>query len=236
MTGGDSVEQKTRILLVEDDTQISRYLALELEHEGYVVEVFHNGADALDSFGTETYDLVLLDLMLPGLSGVEVCRRIRKKSNVSIIMVTAKDSVTDKVLGLDLGANDYLTKPFEIEELLARIRVALRRSTSVETTAEEYSIADLSMNLLSKTVKRGEIEIQLTKREFDLLQYLMENKGIVLSRESLLQNVWQWEFAGETNTVDVYIRYLRGKIDRKFDKQLIHTVRGFGYVLKDPDD
>jgi len=218
--------------LVEDDHQISRYLALELEHEGYSTLISHNGTDALNSFDKEQFDLVLLDLMLPGLSGVEVCRRIRKKSSVPIIMVTAKDSVSDKVMGLDLGADDYLTKPYEIEELLARIRVILRRTVPSEQKEEVYGIEDLTMNLLTKTVERAGKVIQLTRREFDLLKYLMENRDIVLSRESLLEHVWQWENGGETNTVDVYIRYLRDKVDRDYDKTLIHTVRGFGYVLK----
>ncbi len=226
------MEQETRILLVEDDPQIARYLELELEHEGYSIGVINNGTDALGSFSAEKWDLILLDLMLPGMSGVEVCRRIRKESEVPIIMLTAKDSVSDKVLGLDLGADDYLTKPFEIEELLARIRAALRRKVTVDQSKSEYRIADLCMNLQTKSVQREGREIQLTRREFDLLKYLIENRDIVLSRDTLLENVWQWNYAGETNTVDVYIRYLRDKIDRNFETRLIHTVRGFGYMLR----
>ena len=230
------MEQQVRILLVEDDRKISRYLSLELEYEGYFPTVVPNGADALNSFDSDKFDLILLDLMLPGVSGVEVCRRIRKKSDIPIIMLTAKDTTSDKVAGLDVGADDYLTKPFEIEELLARIRASLRRTSSESASPEIYRAGDLEMNLLTKTVERQGRPIQLTRREFELLQYLMENQGIVISRESLLENVWQWGAAGETNTVDVYIRYLRDKIDKNFSSPLIQTVRGFGYVLKNEDE
>ncbi|MBN2625311.1 MAG: response regulator transcription factor [Spirochaetales bacterium] len=226
----------TKILLVEDDVKISRYMSLELAHEGYSPTAVTNGADALEIFDSEDFALILLDLMLPGVSGVEICRRIRKKSNVPIIMVTAKDSTSDKVSGLDVGADDYLAKPFEIEELLARIRALLRRGAAQVTRESVYSMADLTMNVSTKMVERAGTPLSLTKREFELLQYLLENRDIVLSRESLLQNVWQWEFAGETNTVDVYIRYLRDKVDKPFDRPLIHTVRGFGYVIRDDEN
>jgi len=222
-----------KILLVEDDVKISRYLVLELEHEGYRVETVHDGIAALDSFTAGSFDLILLDLMLPGLSGIEVCRRIRKTSEVPVVMLTAKDSTTDKVIGLDFGADDYLTKPFEIEELFARIRSVIRRKrTDASSEHETYRIGDLVMDVDKKQVTRSGKEISLTKREFELLAYLLENQDIVISRESLLEHVWKWESAGETNTVDVYIRYLRDKIDKGFDSPLIHTVRGFGYVLK----
>lgn len=222
----------TRILLVEDDERISRYLTLELEHEGYTPIPVLNGAAALDVFASENIDLVLLDLMLPDVSGVEVCRRIRKTSDIPIIMLTAKDATSDKVLGLDLGADDYLTKPFETEELLARIRAVLRRRSAGEESGDELAVGDLVMNLSAKTVVRDGKDIALTKREFELLQHLLENVDVVVSRESLLKNVWHWEYGGETNTVDVYIRYLRDKIDRGFTQPLIQTVRGFGYVIK----
>ncbi|OMP66754.1 response regulator transcription factor [Domibacillus epiphyticus] len=218
-----------RILIVEDEERIARVLELELEHEGYVTNKVFDGLDALSAFRREEYDLILLDIMLPGMDGMAVLRRIRQGSHVPVIMLTAKDDVIDKVNGLDLGANDYVTKPFDMDELLARIRVALRQSTQVPSLAA----ADLSINEESREVLRAGESIDLTPREYDLLLYLMKNKRHVLSREQLLDGVWGYDYYGDTNVVDVYIRYLRNKIDKPFDVPLIHTVRGVGYVLKE---
>lgn len=223
-----------KILIVEDESKIARFLELELKYEGYEVEIASNGRDGLEKGLNPEIDLIILDLMLPILSGIEVCRRIRNSSNVPIIMLTAKDDVSDKVMGLDMGADDYLTKPFAIEELLARIRVALKR----ETTKKEVSNSKLNFkNLILDKDKRQVIvdndEIILTKKEFELLVYLLENTNIVLSRETILEKVWGFEYYGDTNIIDVYIRYLRGKIDQKYSLNMIHTVRGVGYVIKD---
>ena len=230
------MKEKKNLLVVEDETGIARFLELELTHEGYGVQVARNGKQALEIFSSSEFHLILLDLMLPEMSGIEVCRRIRKTSQIPIIMLTARDSTSDKVLGLDIGADDYLTKPFEIEELLARIRVALRRAESASEQEEILRIGDLELNRKTKSVLRGGQNLVLTKREFELLSYLLENREIVLSRETLLKHVWGWDYYGDTNTVDVYIRYLRNKIDIPAAGPLIHTVRGFGYVLKESDE
>jgi DNA-binding response OmpR family regulator len=172
--------------------------------------------------------------MLPGISGIEVCRRIRTESGVPIIMLTAKDDVTDKVAGLDMGADDYMTKPFAIEELLARIRVALNRHTKLmQPRADVHQIGELKLNLTSHSAFYGEDELTLTKKEYELLEYLMRNKNIAITREQLLNNVWDYEYLGDTNVVDVYVRYLRQKIDDKYGIHLINTVRGVGYIIKD---
>ncbi|OES43826.1 response regulator transcription factor [Domibacillus iocasae] len=218
-----------RILIVEDEERIARVLELELEHEGYETKKVLDGLDALSAFREETFDLVLLDVMLPGLDGMGVLRRIRQGSSVPVILLTAKDDVADKVDGLDLGASDYVTKPFDMDELLARIRAALR--TTVQSAS--LSAADLAVNEESREVKRAGQLIDLTPREYDLLVYLLKNKRHVLSREQLLDGVWGYDYYGDTNVVDVYIRYVRNKIDKPFDGPLIHTVRGVGYVLKE---
>ena len=222
-----------KILLVEDEKKISRFVELELEHESYEVIVKENGKKALQELENNEFDLVLLDLMLPGIDGIEVCRRLREFSDIPVIMVTAKDGVSDKVEGLDIGADDYITKPFAIEELLARVRALLRRSDESEDRKGLLKIDNLEMDTEKHQVKRNGKSIDLTKKEYDLLEYLLENKKIVISREQLLSNVWGYEYSGETNVVDVYIRYLRSKIDDPFDKKLIHTVRGVGYVLRE---
>lgn len=224
-----------RILIVEDEAKIARFLELELKHEGYEVLLAGDGRLGLEKALKDNVDLVVLDIMLPGLSGIEVCRRIRLESKMPIIMLTAKDDVTDKVAGLDMGADDYMTKPFAIEELLARIRVALNR---VKNTAEAkggdiLQIAGVTLNLASHSAFYGEEELILTKKEYELLEYLMRNKNIALTREQLLNNVWDYEYFGDTNVVDVYIRYLRQKIDEKYGVHLISTVRGVGYIIKD---
>jgi two-component system, OmpR family, response regulator len=232
--------KKGSILVVEDEEKIARVLELELEYEGYKVTKVIDGLEALEAYRTGSWDLILLDVMLPGLSGIELLRRIRKNDlQTPVILLTAKSSVEDKVSGLDLGANDYITKPFQIEELLARIRAALRiKRTEEEQPQNENDdllrFADLSINQKSREVIRGDGEsIDLTPREYDLLVYLMVNKRQVLSRDQILEAVWGYDFFGDTNVVDVYIRYVRKKIDLPHLPSLIHTVRGVGYVMKD---
>lgn len=226
---GLSVSQK--ILIIEDEEKIARFIELELGYEGYVATKAFDGRTGLELAETGEFDLVLLDVMLPQLSGMEVLRRIRRTSSIPVIMLTARDSVMDKVYGLDSGASDYITKPFAIEELLARIRTALRKNTSED--AGLLSASGLLLDAGRHTVTVKGKPVDLTKREFDLLHFLLKNKGIVISREALLENVWGFDFSGETNAVDVYVRFLRGKIDEVFNIKLIHTVRGVGYVIKD---
>lgn len=226
-----------KILLVEDEEKIARFTELELVHEGYEVEKAADGRSGLEMAESGQYDLCLLDIMLPGLSGLEVLRRLRKTSQMPVIMLTARDAVMDKVSGLDMGADDYITKPFAIEELLARIRVALKKSAQTKTPASEkqqlLTCGKLCLDTARHTVSYGETIIDLTKREFLLLQTLMENRSIVMSRDTLLDRVWGYDYMGETNVVDVYVYYLRSKIDDVFDEKIIHTVRGVGYVIKD---
>jgi DNA-binding response OmpR family regulator len=222
-----------RILIVEDEAKIARFLELELKHEGYDVLVAGDGRLGLEKALKDNVDLVVLDIMLPGLSGIEVCRRIRLESMMPIIMLTAKDDVTDKVAGLDMGADDYMTKPFAIEELLARIRVALnRKNKAAQPQMDVLQISEVKLNLTSHSAYYQEEELTLTKKEYELLEYMMRNKNIVLTREQLLNNVWDYEYFGDTNVVDVYIRYLRQKIDDKYGVHLISTVRGVGYIIK----
>ncbi|MFD1038344.1 response regulator transcription factor [Virgibacillus byunsanensis] len=226
--------EKPAILIVEDEQKLSRVLQLELNYENYKTEVANNGKDAFRLMEENEWDLVLLDIMIPKLSGLEVLRRIRRTDNYTpIILLTARDEIHDKVSGLDLGANDYITKPFQIEELLARVRVHLRKSDAMKVKGEDLSVGDLKVNLNSHEVKRSEQEIGLTPREFDLLVCLLKNKNIVLSREQLIEHVWGFGYFGDTNVVDVYIRYLRQKIDKGYDKNYIQTVRGVGYTIKD---
>ncbi|MBC2723347.1 response regulator transcription factor [Desulfosporosinus sp.] len=220
----------SKILIIEDEEKIARFVELELGYEGYTTTKAFDGRTGLELAETGEFDLILLDVMLPQLSGMEVLRRIRRTSSVPIIMLTARDSVVDKVFGLDSGASDYITKPFAIEELLARIRTALRKTMPEDVV---LSASGLMLDTSRHTVSVKGTPIELTKREFDLLHFLLKNKGLVLSREALLENVWGFDFAGETNAVDVYVRFLRGKIDEVFDIKLIHTVRGVGYVIKD---
>ncbi|HMM05565.1 MAG TPA: response regulator transcription factor [Clostridiales bacterium] len=221
-----------KILLIEDEEKLARFVELELSYEGYTVVKAFDGRSGCDLALSEDFDLILLDIMLPGLNGMEVLRRIRRKSSVPVLMLTARDSVSDKVSGLDLGADDYVTKPFAIEELLARIRTALRKTTVKKESALTYA-GRLQLNLSRHTVTVDGEAVDLTKREFDLLYFLLKNKGLVLTREVLLENVWDYDFDGGTNAVDVYIRYLRGKIDDVYGLKLIHTVRGVGYVIRD---
>ena len=224
-----------RILIIEDEEKIARFIELELKYEGYEVEKAFNGKDGLELVKAQPFDLILLDIMLPGINGMEVLRRIRQFSDIPIIMLTARDAVVDKVTGLDGGADDYITKPFAIEELLARIRVALRNRNRAnkDKGSSQLVIGHLKLDSMKREVWVKDNLVHLTKREFDLLHYLLENKDIVLSRERILEEIWGYDFSGGTNAVDVYIRYIRAKIEEPFGLKIIHTVRGVGYVIKD---
>ena len=221
-----------RILIIEDEEKIARFVELELSHEGYEIEKAPNGRKGLEMVEHDHFDLVLLDIMLPELNGLEVLRRIRKKSEIPVIMLTARDAVMDKVSGLDMGADDYITKPFAIEELLARIRVALKRRKQERKTSSILTAGKLQLDRNSHRVSYNGQAIDLTNREFILLEVLLENKSIVLSRDTLLEKVWGYDYMGETNVVDVYIYYLRSKIDDTVGEKVIETVRGVGYVIK----
>ena len=221
-----------KILIIEVVENIARFIELELGYECYSSTKAFDGRTGLELAETGEFGLILLDVMLPKMSGMEVLRRIRRVSSVPVILLTARDSVIDKVSGLDSGANDYITKPFAIEELLARIRTTLRLAYKSEQS-EVLSASGLQLDTSRHTVNYMDTAIELTKREFDLLYFLLKNKDLVVSRESLLENVWGYDYAGDTNVVDVYVRFLRGKIDEVFSIKLIHTVRGVGYVIKD---
>ena len=224
-----AAERRFRVLVVEDDAQILRVLRLELEHEGYEVETATDGLSGLEKALKEP-DLVILDLMLPKMDGMEVCARVRVKSRVPIIMLTAKDRIPDRVSGLDHGADDYLTKPFAIDELLARVRARLRERNP---HANVLASKDLSMDRDRHEVVRAGKPVVLTAKEYALLEYLLIHKNKVHTRDELFNGVWGSDFLGDSNLIDVYIRYLRGKIDDGFDDKLIQTVRGVGYTLKD---
>ena len=221
-----------RILIVEDEEAIARFVELELQHEGYSVGKASDGRTGLELALSGRYDLVLLDIMLPELSGMEVIRRIRRESQIPVIMLTARDTVMDKVAGLDMGA-DYITKPFAIEELLARIRSALRKHPGTAREGQCLTCGPLVMDVARHQVTCGGRLLELTSREFDVLKLLMMNQQIVLSRDAFLAKVWGYDYVGETNVVDVYIRYLRSKLEAICDAELIHTVRGVGYVLRE---
>ena len=223
-----------KILIVEDEEKILRFIELELIHEGYEVIKANNGREGLEIAEKGEVDLVLLDIMLPQLNGLEVLRRLRKTSDIPVIMLTARDAVMDKVSGLDAGADDYITKPFAIEELLARVRTALKKNSYKRTLEEDILKVDkLILDKIRHEVKYDNNDIELTNREFNLLQILLENKNIVLSRDILLEKLCGYDYMGETNVIDVYIRYLRTKIDVAFNTKIISTVRGVGYVIKD---
>ncbi len=224
-----------RILIVEDEAEIVRFLTLELQHEGYAVDSCSDGRSGLEKALSGTFDLILLDVMLPELNGVEVLRRLRRESAVPVIMVTARDAIMEKVNGLDTGANDYITKPFHIEELLARIRMVLRTadSSAQATPADTLSIGDLVLTTSSRQVTRGGEIVELTKTQYDLLEYLLRNRDIVLTRDQILSHVWGYEYAGNSNVVDVYVRYVRNRIHDTDENRIIETVRGIGYVIRD---
>lgn len=224
--------EKFKILIVEDEKQMSMFIEMELKHEDYQSDVSYNGIDALKKVKEGKYDLIILDIMLPGLNGIEVCKKIRQHQNIPIIMLTAKSDLSDKVKGLDSGANDYMTKPFEIEELLARIRV-IQRNTISKYKQDEIKFKDIVMNNSTHQVLRDGRKIELTKKEYDLLQILLINKNIVLTRDQLIEKIWGYNYEGDTKVVDVFIRYLRSKIDDDFEDKLITTVRGVGYVINE---
>lgn len=220
------------ILLVEDEVKLARFIELELNSEGYQVSVAHDGMTGLTLLRESPPDLAILDWMLPGLTGVEICRRIRTTGmTIPVILLTAKDEVKDRVTGLDAGADDYLVKPFSIEELLARIRAHLRRNQEVDQDRLQFQ--NLSLNRRTREVYLNEKLIELTAKEFDLLEYLLKYPRQVFTKEQILENVWGYDFMGNYNIIEVYIRYLRLKLEKNQEKRLIHTVRGVGYVLRE---
>ncbi len=220
------------ILIVEDERRLARFMELELVHEGYNVDIVADGQSALANLMNNSYDVMLLDLMIPVVDGIEVAKRARTFTDIPIIMITAKDGLEDKVKGFDMGADEYMTKPFEMEELLARLRALFRKKEIEKPEDKTLKFKDLSLNRESYEVFRGEDKKELTKKEFDLLTYLLQNQGIVLTREKILNQVWGFDFEGETNVVDVYIRFLRSKLDDGYEDKLIHTVRGAGYLIR----
>ena len=220
------------ILLVEDEVKLARFIELELGSEGYRVSVAHDGMSGLSLVRESEPDLAILDWMLPGLTGVELCRRMRSTGiKIPVILLTAKDEVGDRVTGLDAGADDYLVKPFSIEELLARIRAHLRRTQETDTDLLQFE--DLSLNRRTREVHRGQRSIELTAKEFDLLQYLMSHPRQVFTRDQILENIWGYDFLGDSNIIEVYVRYLRLKLEQDSEKRLIHTARGVGYSLRE---
>ena len=221
-----------RILLVEDEVKLARFLELELTSEGYQITVAHEGIEGLTIARENSFDLLMLDWMVPGLSGIEICRRLRSTgSKVPIILLTAKDEVADRVAGLDAGADDYVVKPFSIEELLARVRSNLRRTQEVDE--DTLTFEDLTLNRRTREVFRGGYSIDLTAKEFDLLDYLLTHPRQVFTRDQILERVWGYDFMGDSNIIEVYIRYLRIKLEERGEKRLIHTVRGVGYALRE---
>jgi len=225
----ETTTQPFKILVVEDDVAINRVLQLELEHEGYAVETARDGLAGLERALKEP-DLIILDLMLPKMDGMEICKRVRAKSRVPIIMLTAKDRIPDRVAGLDMGADDYLVKPFSTEELLARVRARLREKSPASNVVEHRGVV---MDRDRHEVKRDGTLVNLTAKEYALLEYLLLHRNKVHSRDELFNGVWGSDFLGDSNLIDVYIRYLRGKIDDGFGEKLISTVRGVGYTIKD---
>ena len=220
-----------RILVVEDERDLNRVISKRLESEGYSVDRCFDGEEALDFIDVGEFDAIIMDIMMPRINGIEVLKQMRSRNNSTpVLLLTARDGIGDRVNGLDAGADDYLVKPFAFEELLARIRVMTRKASGNSTNV--FSAADLTMDLNSHTVVRGDVNINLSAKEFEILEYLLRNKGIVLSREKIENHVWDFDYSGGTNVVDVYIRYLRKKIDDNFEPKLIHTVRGCGYVLR----
>jgi DNA-binding response OmpR family regulator len=228
-----AVSDRGLILLVEDDREIASALALELEHERYRVMVESDGLRGLAAADAHDPDLLILDVMLPAMSGIEVCRRLRSRSPVPIVMLTARSSVRDRVDGLDAGADDYLAKPFSFEELLARVRACMRRNRR-SLLGPRLGLADLRLDCDHHRVERAGHVIDLTRREFDLLELLLRHPGQVLSRETIFEEVWGYDFLGDSNVIDVYIGHLRRKIDMGFEPKLLHTVRGVGYTLRKP--
>ena len=221
-----------RLLVVEDEKNLNKLITKKLTSEGYTVDSCFDGLEAMDYLSMASYDGVISDVMMPRLDGFQMLQKMRQQGNSTpLLFLTARDSIEDRVEGLDMGASDYLVKPFAFQELLARIRV-LTRVKAQDTSGSTYSIADLTLNTATRQVTRGGRSISLSAKEFALLEYLMRNKDRVLSRDQIENNLWNFDYEGGTNAVDVYIRYLRKKIDEDFDRKLIHTVRGVGYVLR----
>lgn len=230
---GESV-MTVQILVVEDELDIANAIKMELDYEGYEVSLAHDGLTGLTTARQSEFDLILLDWMLPGLTGVEICRRLRQTDNyVPIIFLTAQGEISDRVNGLDAGANDYLTKPFSIDELLARVRSTLRRAKDLSQSKNFLKYADLKLNLLTRRVHRGDREIELTTKEFNILKYLISNSLQVLSRQQILDKVWNYDRVDNDRLVEVHIRHLRQKLEAKQEKRLIKTVRGVGYILRE---
>lgn len=221
-----------RILIIEDDEAILKFLRRGLAYEGYIVDVALDGQTGLALARDNPPDLVVLDLMLPGIDGLEVCRRLRAGGSVPILILTAKDSVSDRVLGLDMGADDYMVKPFNLDELLARIRALLRRAQPTRPQALRF--ADLILDTGTRQAKRGERTISLTAKEYELLELFMRHPRQVLTRDIIYDRVWGYDFGGESNIIEVYVRYLRQKLESNNEPRLLHTVRGMGYVLREP--
>lgn len=225
-----------KVLIIEDEAEIVSFLKPELIYEGYEVDSTGDGREGFEKIQNNNYDIVLLDVMLPGLNGIEVCRRVRKFSNVPIIMLTARDQIADKVTGLDTGANDYLTKPFSIEELLARMRCVLRTNSINNTDNDEKNLLffkDISLNKSACQIQKGDTIVELTKKEYQLLEFLIKNKNCVVTREQILNSVWGYDYVGDTNVVDVYISYVRNKLEDNANEKYINTVRGIGYLMKE---
>ena len=221
-----------RLLVAEDEVRLNNVITKRLIKEGYSVDSCFNGEEALDYLAVGEFDAAIMDIMMPKLDGLTVLRKMRAENNTTpVILLTAKDAISDRVAGLDAGAEDYLVKPFAFEELLARIRVVIRKSAGKSTNS--ITVGDLTIDTNRKTVTRSGTEIELTAKEYDLLEYLMLNKGIILSREKIENHIWNFDYSGGTNVIDVYIWYLRKKIDDPFETKLIHTVRGKGYVIKE---
>jgi len=224
-----------KVLIIEDEEGLVEFLELELKYEGYLVDVAYDGRTGLDKATKQDYDIILLDLMMPGLNGIEVCRRLRTTKNTPVIMLTAKDSVMDRVMGLDNGADDYLSKPFAIEELFARMRVIFRRQENNKIVDQKLLLTfkDIELDLESRTVMKEKMLIELTNKEFELLAIFMRNVNKVLTRDILLEQVWGYDSVVETNVVDVYVRYLRNKLSVEDKELYIQTIRGVGYVMRD---
>ena len=221
-----------RLLIAEDEKDLNKILTERLKEEHYSVDSCYDGQEALDYLASAEYDAVILDIMMPVTDGLSVLKAMRRKDDSTpVLLLTAKDSIEDRVQGLDAGANDYLVKPFAVEELLARIRVLLRKPAETPKTC--YQVADLEVHMDTRKVLREGREVKLSGKEFALLRYMIQNEGIVLSRDRLEEHLWNFDYAGGSNVIDVYIRYLRKKIDEGHEPKLIHTVRGAGYVLKD---
>ena len=224
-------ENSEHILIVEDDRRIRDMLRRGLIFEGYEIEAVEDGESALRSVRDKLPDAIILDLMLPGMDGIEVCQRLRNASNIPILMLTARDSVPDRITGLDAGADDYMIKPFSFDELLARLRALFRRH-QMDILPEIFIYADLTLNPSTRQVFRGNDEIQLTAKEFDLLQLFMRHPNQVLTRDLIYDHIWEYDFGGESNIIEVYVRYLRSKLETNDHPRLIQTVRGVGYTLR----